>query len=189
MHGTQVKGPIENAGMVFQDPVLLPWRRALENILFVAEMRGVAAENFVKRAQELMIISGLQGFEKKFPYQLSGGMQQRVSICRAVLLEPSVLLMDEPFGALDVMTREKMGFELLKIYQAIKTTVLFVTHSIAESVLLSDRVLVMSARPGKIMKTISVDLPRPRDQKTFRDPKYQEYLNMLRDALEVAHLE
>src|SRR2546423_1078449 len=136
VNGRVVSGPISNVGMVFQSPVLLPWRTTVENILFVAEVGGRKASAHRERAHELITLAGLTGFENALPHELSGGMQQRVAICRALLLDPPLILMDEPFGALDVMTRERMAFELQSIWAASRNTVLFVTHSITEAVLL-----------------------------------------------------
>ena len=138
------------------------------------------------RADHLLALVGLGGFGDRLPWQLSGGMQQRASICRALILEPTVLLMDEPFGALDALTREEMGFELLRIWSEVGATVLFITHSISESVLLSDRVFVMSRRPGRIIKEVSVDLPRPRDAESFRAAEFTDLTAELRGSIEHA---
>jgi NitT/TauT family transport system ATP-binding protein len=189
LRGKEVDGPIGDVGMVFQSPVLLPWRTTIANVLFTAEMRGKNTGEYRQRALELIRLASLEGFEARYPYELSGGMQQRVAICRALLLNPSLLLMDEPFGALDIMTREKMGFELQKIWSANKTTVLFVTHSIMEAVLLSDLIVVMTARPGKAKAVIPVDLPRPRDVKTLRDPRFVELAATVRDNIEAQWVE
>jgi NitT/TauT family transport system ATP-binding protein len=174
MRGQTVVGPITGAGMVFQTPVLLPWRTSLMNILFVAEVGGKKAAMHRVRALELMALAGLAGFEDAYPHELSGGMQQRVAICRALLLNPPLILMDEPFGALDVMTRERMGFELQKIWSVNRNTVLFVTHSITEAVLLSDTIIVMTARPGRVLDVIKVDLPRPRDIDVLQNRRFLE---------------
>ena len=184
IRGREVNGPIADVGMVFQAPVLLPWRRVLENILFIAEMRGIKPDAYRNRAHELIKLASLDGFDRSYPHELSGGMQQRTAICRAQLLNPSLLLMDEPFGALDVLTRERMGFELLKIWSANKTTVLLVTHSISEAVLLSDTIIVMTTRPGRAKIVIKVDLPRPRNRKTFQDPRFVELMATVRDNIE-----
>ncbi len=189
LRGKEVAGPIGDVGMVFQSPVLLPWRTTLANVLFTAEMRGKNPSEYRQRALELIKLASLEGFEKRYPHELSGGMQQRAAICRALLLNPSLLLMDEPFGALDIMTREKMGFELQKIWSANKTTVVFVTHSITEAVLLSDTIVVMTARPGKAKAVIPVDLPRPRDAKTLRDPRFVEIAGVVRDNIEAQWVE
>ncbi len=183
--GRDVRGPVRNAAMVFQSPVLLPWRRTLDNILFPAEMRGRPAAAYRDAARALIQLVGLEGFDRHYPHQLSGGMQQRVGICRALLLEPALLLMDEPFGALDVMTRERMAFELQRIWEATRNTVLFVTHSIAEAVLLSDAIVVMSPGPGRIKASLRVDLPRPRTRATLRDPRFIELTSTVRDHLEL----
>ncbi len=183
-HGSEVMRPLQDAAMVFQAPVLLPWRRTVENILLTAEMRGEPAAAHRERAGKLARLAGLEGFERHYPHELSGGMQQRVSICRALLLDPSLLLMDEPFGALDVMTREKMGFELQRIWTATRNTVLFVTHSISEAILLSDRILVMSPRPGRIKTDIPVALERPRSVETLKDPRFGELAVTVREQIE-----
>jgi NitT/TauT family transport system ATP-binding protein len=181
--GHKVTGPITNAGMVFQAPVLLPWRSTLANILFVAEMGGRKAAAHRARALELIELAGLRGFEDALPHQLSGGMQQRAAICRALLLNPPLILMDEPFGALDVMTRERMGFELQKIWSASRNTVLFVTHSISEAVLLSDTVVVMTPRPGRIHDIVAVDLPRPRDTSVLTHPRFVDLCARVRNGI------
>jgi len=172
--------------MVFQSPVLLPWRTALGNILFVAEMGGLRAAAHRRRAEELMALAGLAGFERNYPHELSGGMQQRASICRAMLLKPSLILMDEPFGALDVMTRERMAFELAKIWAANRNTVLFVTHSISEAVLLSDTIVVMTPRPGRVRDIVKVDLPRPRDVSVLEHPRFVELSARVRNGIGMA---
>ncbi len=189
LRGQEVSGPIPDVGMVFQAPVLLPWRTALDNVLFMAEMRGERPGPYRRRALDLIALAGLSGFEERHPHELSGGMQQRVAICRALLLNPSLLLLDEPFGALDVLTREKMGFELQRIWGASKTTVILVTHSITEAVLLSDRIVVMTARPGRIKAMIPVDLPRPRDTRTLRNPRFVDLAAAVRDQIEAQWLE
>lgn len=182
--GQRVLGPAHDVGMVFQAPVLLPWRSCLENVLLMGEMRGDSPGQHRARAEELLTVAGLAGFEDSYPHQLSGGMQQRVGICRALLLNPALILMDEPFGALDIITREKMGFELLKIWAHSRNTVLFVTHSITEAVLLSDTVVVMSARPGRIQDIIEIDLPRPRTRETMSDPRFAEFSDALRGQIQ-----
>ena len=160
--GKPVQGPQTNVGIVFQNALLLPWRSVIDNILLQAEIRGLPMAAATQRAQQLIEMAGLQGFEKKFPWQLSGGMQQRVAILRALLHDPPVLLMDEPFGALDAMTRERMNLELQRIWMAAAKTVLLITHSIPEAIFLSDRVFVMTERPGRIDAVYDIKLPRPR---------------------------
>jgi NitT/TauT family transport system ATP-binding protein len=162
LSGRPVRGPQTNVGIVFQNALLLPWRRVLDNILLQAEIRGLPMDAARRRAQQLVDMAGLQGFEQKYPWQLSGGMQQRVAILRALLHDPPLLLMDEPFGALDAMTRERMNLELQRIWMAAGKTVLLITHSIPEAIFLSDRVLVMTERPGRIAAVYDIDLPRPR---------------------------
>ena len=189
INGRRVDGPQDGVGMVFQSPVLLAWRDVLGNVMLQIEIRGLEWEPYRRRALELLQVVGLAGFERKRAWELSGGMQQRVAICRALLLNPSLLLLDEPFGALDVLTREKMGFELQKIWSASKTTVLLVTHSITEAVLLSDTIIVMTARPGKAKAVIAVDLPRPRDVKTLKDPRFVELAAAVRDNIEAQWLD
>ena len=157
-----VRGPQTDVGIVFQTALLLPWRRVIDNILLQAEIRNLPMDAARERAQVLVEMAGLRGFERHYPWQLSGGMQQRVAILRALLHDPSVLLMDEPFGALDAMTRERMNLELQRIWLTSKKTVLLITHSIPEAIFLSDRVFVMSERPGRIVATYDIDLPRPR---------------------------
>lgn len=183
VRGKLSKGPARDVGMVFQSPVLLPWRTALENVLFVCEMRGARRSAYRARALDLLRLAGLEGFEGRMPYELSGGMQQRVAICRALLLNPSIILMDEPFGALDVITRERMGFELQKIWSASGNTVLLVTHSITEAALLSDRVLVMATRPGRISEIVTVALPRPRERQTLSSPRFVEITAQVREII------
>jgi NitT/TauT family transport system ATP-binding protein len=182
--GKVVCGPISDVGMVFQSPVLLPWRTTLANILFVAEVGGKKASAHRSRALELVALAGLAGFEDAYPHELSGGMQQRAAICRALLLNPPLILMDEPFGALDVMTRERMGFELQKIWAANRNTVLFVTHSISEAVLLSDTIIVMTARPGRIRDIVKVDLPRPRETAVLGHPRFIELSARVRSGID-----
>ena len=167
-----VNGPPEDVGIVFQASVLLPWRTVLENIMLQIEMRRLPRERYLPKARALVEMVGLAGFENKYPWQLSGGMQQRASICRALVHDPAVLLMDEPFGALDAMTREKMNLELQRIWSETRKTVLFITHSIPESVFLSDRVLVMSERPGSVAAIYDVDLPRPRTLAMMGSPAF-----------------
>jgi NitT/TauT family transport system ATP-binding protein len=170
--GKRVDGPPDNIGIVFQSPVLLAWRTVLDNVLLQIDMRRLARRDYVGKARALLAMAGLGEFERKLPWQLSGGMQQRASICRALVHDPSVLLMDEPFGALDAMTREKMNLELQRIWSETRKTVLFITHSIPEAVFLADRVLVMTERPGAIDAIYDVGLPRPRSLSVMGDPTF-----------------
>jgi NitT/TauT family transport system ATP-binding protein len=162
MQGKSLSGPSRELGVVFQAPVLLPWRTVLQNVMVPVEIQKRDRAAFEARARQLIAMVGLSGFESKYPSELSGGMQQRVGICRALVHDPSFLLMDEPFGALDAMTRESMNEELQRIWSESRKTILLVTHSIPEAVYLADRVVVMTPRPGRIVDVISVDLPRPR---------------------------
>ena len=170
-------------GIVFQDPVLYDWRTVAKNIALPLEMLNWDRVKRTKRVEEMTQLVELTGFEGHHPWQLSGGMQQRVSIARALSFSPALLLMDEPFGALDEMTRERLNTELLRIWQETKSTIVFVTHSIAEAVFLSTRVVVMSARPGRIAELISVDLSQPRTNATREDPRYFELVTEVREAL------
>lgn len=160
--GSSVKGPRKDIGFVFQQPVLLPWRTVLENTLLPIEVMGLPREEYRKRALDILDRVGLSGFSDKYPFELSGGMQQRVAITRALVYDPDVLLLDEPFGALDAMTRESLNLELLRIWSDHRKTVLFVTHSISEAIFLSDRVVALTPRPGRLADVVEVDLPRPR---------------------------
>ncbi|MBI3516992.1 MAG: ABC transporter ATP-binding protein [Proteobacteria bacterium] len=170
VNGAAVRGPIRAVGMVFQAPVLLRWRSILDNVLLPAELAGLDPKAHRDRALALLELVGLADFAAKRPAELSGGMQQRASLCRALLLDPPLLLMDEPFGALDAMTRDEMNLELLRVWGeaggsgqgGVRKTILFVTHSIPEAVFLADRIIVMSARPGRIAMVAPVALPRPR---------------------------
>ena len=174
LDGARVDGPPENVGIVFQSPVLLAWRSVLDNVMLQIEMRGLDQRSFLDQAKALLRMVGLEGFERKYPWQLSGGMQQRAAICRALIHDPAVLLMDEPFGALDAMTREKMNLELQRIWSETRKTVLFITHSIPESIFLSDRVLVMTERPGRIAAVYDVPLARPRRLAIMGSPEFSE---------------
>ncbi len=170
-------------GMVFQAPVLFEWRTVEDNVKLPLEVLGMASRERQAMATRMLELVELQDFLRHYPWQLSGGMQQRVAIARALALEPSILLMDEPFGALDEMTRERMNSEVQRIWQQTGTTVVFVTHSIPEAVFLSSRVVVMSARPGRITKIVDVDLARPRDDETRESDRYFELVTEVREAL------
>ncbi len=170
-------------GYVFQQANLMPWRTAIENITLPLELQGVPAVEATEKARDLIDLMGLQGFEDTWPRDLSGGMAQRVAIARALIADPDLLLLDEPFGALDALTRERMGSELLAIWQARRKTVLMVTHSISESLLLSDRVLVFTQRPGRVALDLQVDLPRPRNEEMRYTPHFGELARELRAAI------
>jgi len=180
---TAVREPFPDVGFVFQQPVLLPWRSVLDNVLFSVEMLGQPPRQYRKQAADLLELTGLGGFETKYPRELSGGMQQRVAICRALLPDPSLLLMDEPFGALDAMTREEMSLELLRVWEERRKTILFVTHSIPEAILLADRVVVMTARPGRIARVLTIDLPRPRTMELEFDPRFKAASDEVRSLI------
>ncbi|MEU5878871.1 ABC transporter ATP-binding protein [Spirillospora sp. NPDC047279] len=190
LRGEQVTGPRHDIGYVFQRAALLEWRSARRNILLQAEMRRMPAAQARERAARLIEMTGLGGFEDALPHELSGGMQQRVALCRALLHEPPVLLMDEPFGALDALTREQMNVELNRIWRETGTTILLVTHSIAEAVYLADRVVVMTPRPGTVEEIIDVGLPAERDYAaTMARPEFARATRRIRDLLgaESAH--
>jgi len=182
--GRQVTGPSRDIGMVFQGPVLLPWRTVLQNVLLPVEVRHLDANSYHERALVLLATMGLEDFRDSYPYQLSGGMQQRVSIARALIQDPAILLMDEPFAALDAMTRESMNLELLRIWSGSGKTVIFVTHSISEAVFLSTRVAVMSSRPGRVLDIVDVDLPMPRTLDVMAAPEFGRLAVYLRARLE-----
>lgn len=160
--GTAVTGPRRDVAMVFQNPALLPWRNVIDNVLLPIEVMRLEKRRYQREAADLLELVGLAGFEKRQPHELSGGMQQRVALCRSLIYNPKVLLMDEPFAALDALTREELSLELQRIFSEHRTTIVFVTHSITEAVLLADRVAVMTPRPGRVAEIVNVDLPRPR---------------------------
>lgn len=183
--GSPVRGPRDDVGHVFQSPALLEWRNTLKNVLLPVECRrGRVDAQAIGRARELLRLAGLEEeFEDRYPAELSGGMQQRVGICRALINDPLVLLMDEPLGSLDALTREELALELLRIWTERKKTVLFVTHSIPEAVLLADRVIVMTPRPGRVQAVIPVDLPRPRTFEMESSPKFAEIAGQVRELI------
>ncbi|HEY2990572.1 MAG TPA: ABC transporter ATP-binding protein [Candidatus Binatia bacterium] len=174
LNGTRIAGPGQERAMVFQEFGLLPWRTVVGNVELGLELKGVEASVRHKRAMELINMAGLVGFENHYPHELSGGMKQRVGLARALATDPEVLLMDEPFAALDAQTRDLMQAELLQVWERTKKTVIFVTHSIEEAAYLSDRVVVMSARPGRTKTSIRIDLPRPRDYEMRLSAKFNE---------------
>ena len=187
VNGKAVAGPRREVGVVFQQPVLLPWRKVLDNVLFPIELLKLPRAQYEKRAMDLLAMAKIDDFAHHLPRQLSGGMRQRVSICRALIHDPRILLMDEPFSALDALTRDEMGVELLHIWQANRKTVIFVTHSIREAVLLSDRVLVMGRRPSTIVEELAIDLPRPRHIAMTEDESFNRFVRTLRKAIEASH--
>jgi NitT/TauT family transport system ATP-binding protein len=178
--GAAITGPSRNVGVVFQSPVLLAWRTVLENVLLPIDVQRRGRAGHVERARTLLAMVGLAGFEGKYPKELSGGMQQRVGIVRALVHDPDLLLMDEPFGALDAMTREQMNLDLLRIWSGSGKTVMLVTHSIPEAVFLADRVIVMSPRPGRISDVITVGLPRPRRMSMMATPEFGVLTDLIR---------
>ena len=184
--GELVTKPRHDVGVVFQEATLLPWLSVVRNILVPADVARIGRAKLQPRALELLDLVGLTGFHDKYPQELSGGMQQRVAICRALLREPAVLLMDEPFGALDALTREQMNIELQRIWSAQRNTVVFITHSIPEAVLLSDRVVVMSRRPGRVLDVLSIDLPRPRTLDMVNTSRFGAFAQQARRLLDQA---
>ena len=179
----RVTEPSRAVGLVFQSPVLLGWRTVLENVMLPIEILGLPRDSYRRTAEQLLETVGLGGFTHRFPYQLSGGMQQRVSIVRALIHDPQVLLMDEPFGALDAITREQMDIELQRVWEARGKTIVFVTHDISEAVLLADRVVLMSPRPGRIKEIVRVSLPRPRSAETTFLPEFVDLRHHLHESL------
>jgi NitT/TauT family transport system ATP-binding protein len=183
LKGTPIKGPRRDIGVVFQSPVLFPWRNVLGNVMLPADVQRLDKIEMRKRALDLISLVGLSKFENRYPRELSGGMQQRVGIVRALIHDPAILLMDEPFGALDAMTRESMNVELQRIWLERRKTVLFITHSTAEAVFLADRVIVLTARPGRIGDEFAVDLPRPRPLEVMNTDAFGAYVRRIRAAL------
>jgi len=174
-----------NIGVVFQAPVLFPWRTVLDNVLLPIDVQGLGRDRFLPVAMDLLALVGLREFERRYPWELSGGMQQRVAITRALVHDPAMLLMDEPFGALDAMTREHMNLELQRIWMEKKKTVFFITHSIPEAVFLADRVLVMTPRPGRIVDDLAIKLPRPRSLDLMTTPEFGAYTRHIRALFNV----
>jgi len=172
LNSTPVEGPRRDIGVVFQSPVLLPWRTVLENTMLPVVVQKLDHATHFERARNLIKMVGLEGFEDKYPFELSGGMQQRNAITRALVHDPAILLMDEPFGALDAMTRESMNLELLRIWNESSKTIFFITHSITEAVFLATRVVVLTARPGRIARIFPVDIPHPRSLDVISTPEF-----------------
>jgi NitT/TauT family transport system ATP-binding protein len=182
--GTHVTKPYTDLGIVFQQDLLMDWRSTMNNVLLQAEFRGIPKKQLAARAHELLDRVGLADFESKYPYELSGGMRQRVAICRALVHDPRLLLMDEPFGALDALTRDQLNLDLQDIWQESRKTVLFITHSISEAIFLSDRVLVFGPRPGRIVDELHIDLPRPRRLAARSSDRFGEYASRIRKTFQ-----
>jgi NitT/TauT family transport system ATP-binding protein len=183
LNDVPISGPRKDIGVVFQSPVLFPWRSVLGNVLLPVDVQRLGRERMTERALELIALVGLSGFERRYPWELSGGMQQRVALVRALIHDPALLLMDEPFGALDALTREAMNVELQRIWLERRKTVLFVTHSTSEAVFLADRVLVMTQRPGRIGDMLDVDFPRPRSLDVMTTEAFGVHVRRIRAAL------
>ena len=184
LDGIEVKGPGLDRAMVFQDPCLLPWRTVLKNVLFGMECQGRDGAKEKDRALKFIKLVGLSGFEDHYPHELSGGMQQRCNLARALTVDPEILIMDEPFAALDAQTREIMQMELLRIWNEARKTVLFITHQINESIYLADRVIVFGARPGRVKDVLKIDIPRPRKLSVKRDKQFLDYEDKLWNLIE-----
>jgi NitT/TauT family transport system ATP-binding protein len=179
--GRRIDAPFTDVGIVFQNAELLDWRTALKNILLQIEIRRLPVQKYSSRARELLTQVGLAGFDDRYPHELSGGMKQRVALCRALIHDPEILLMDEPFGALDALTRDQMNLDLQRIWLEQRKTAVLVTHSIDEAVFLSDRIVVMTPRPGKVADVISIDLPRPRTVESRNTPEFNAYAASIRN--------
>jgi len=189
LDGRPITGPGPDRGVIFQEYALFPWRTAHGNIVWPLEIKGVAKDERERVAEHYLDLVHLKGFRDHYPAELSGGMKQRVALARVLVLDPRILLMDEPFGALDSQTRELMQEELLEIWSTTRKTVIFITHDIDEAVYLSDRVLVMTARPGRIKEDLRIDLPRPRRLEIKKSPEYAAYRNRIWDLLHVEVIE
>ena len=182
-YGDELDGPSREVGIVFQDHVLFPWASVLENVMLPAEVLSLPKAAALERARWLLELTGLKDFAGHKPHMLSGGMKQRAAFCRAVLADPQLLLLDEPFGALDALTREELSLELSRLWQDLGRTALLITHDLGEAILLGDRIIIMSDRPGRIRLDMRVDLPRPRDVNTMKDPRFIEIHQIARDLL------
>lgn len=184
IHGQEVHGPFTNLGIAFQSAELLDWRTSLQNVLLQIEMRKLPVAKYRGAALELLRQVGLEGFEDKYPHELSGGMRQRVALCRALVHDPEILLLDEPFGALDALTRDQMNYDLQRIWLEKRKTAILVTHSIEEAVWMSDRVLVMTPRPTRVAEDIAIDLPRPRNLEMKTTPEFNRYTGRIRQIFQ-----
>jgi NitT/TauT family transport system ATP-binding protein len=184
LQGRPVEGPRRTNGIVFQNPVLLPWRTVLDNVLLPIELMGENVRTYRDRALELLEVAGIIDFADRLPHELSGGMRQRAGICRALIQDPTMLLMDEPFSALDAMTRDEMNLELLRVWERDRKTVIFITHSISEAVFLSDRVVVMSRRPARIIEDVPIALPRPRPIEVQDTPQFSALRASIRSMIQ-----
>jgi NitT/TauT family transport system ATP-binding protein len=185
LDGREISAPGRDRAMVFQQPGLLPWRTVLGNVLFGVEAQGTMTKSeALERATQQIELVGLTGFADAYPGELSGGMQQRVNLARALLTDPEMLLLDEPFAALDAQTREMMQLELLKIWNRSRKTALFITHDIKEAIYLADRVIVFTKRPGRVKDSLEIDIPRPRDLRVKRDPKFLGYEDRIWDSIQ-----
>jgi NitT/TauT family transport system ATP-binding protein len=184
IHGKRVDSPVDGMSIVFQRDVLLDWLTVLRNVVLPSKVRRLNMDKWIPKARSLLELMGLAGFENRYPWELSGGMRQRVAICRALLMNPSLLLMDEPFGALDAMTRDELNLEMQRVWLVDPKTVLFVTHSISEAVFLSDRVVVMSRSPGRIVDVLDIDLRRPRELSIREVPEFIRYTSRIRETFE-----
>ncbi len=189
LDGRPITAPGPDRSMVFQSASLMPWRTVLRNVTYGLEMQNVPFKEAARRAQSMIELVGLTGFENRHPGELSGGMQQRVNLARALVIDPEVILLDEPFAALDAQTRELMQTELLRVWDATKKTAVFITHQISEAVYLADRVVVMSARPGRVKEIVPIDIPRPRPASARRDPHMFEIENRVSALIDTSHVE
>jgi NitT/TauT family transport system ATP-binding protein len=182
--GRKLQGPPEGIGMAFQDPLLLPWRNVIDNVLLPIEILRLPRRRYVAKARDLLAIVGLAGFETKASWQLSGGMRQRASLCRALINDPQVLLLDEPFGALDAFTREELWLILQELHRRTRGTMILITHQLHEAVFLADRVAVLSARPGEIIHEAAIDLPKPRSRDVAYSAEFIAHVDLLRRKIE-----
>jgi NitT/TauT family transport system ATP-binding protein len=184
LNGRPVTGPRRTNGIVFQNPVLLPWRTVLDNVLLPIDLMGERPDAYIDHAYELLEMAGIADYANRLPHELSGGMRQRAGICRALIQNPTLLLMDEPFSALDAMTRDDMNLELLRLWERDRKTVIFITHSISEAIFLSDRVVVMSKRPARVIEDIAISLPRPRSVEMQESAQFTQLRARIRKLIQ-----